>query len=206
MKKENIAWEEFYPTFLQINPKNYTYKEALKIIIPYFEYILLQDRDYRYSYDDGIMSIVLDETKMTKYYEQIFKTFSEFEEINKFIHFLVISKYVKDVKQTYFLDELKTEMELFNTELKYYYTKFCCDDANRYESHETSGFNPDKSYKIFISFLETFFKRTNEANINLIVNTFNKSLEEKEKSKINDLEKNFQEWFKTTLIEEKLVF
>ena len=206
MKKENITWEEFYPTFLQINPKNYTYKEALKIIIPYFEYIFLQDRSYHYPYEDSVMSTILDETKMTKYYEQIFKTFLEFEEINKFIHFLVISKYIKDAKQTYLLDELKTEMELFNIELKYYYTKFCCEDTNECKSYEISRFDPDKSYKFFISFLKTFFKKTNETNINSIINTFNKSLEEKEKSKINDLEKNFQEWFKTTLIEEKLVF
>lgn len=211
-KEPDINWQNFYTSFLQVSPQNYSLEEVFNISIPYFEYLIYEDDvlksclTYEYSIisnKNDIGSII----KGNKYLSLLFDNFLKYEEMNKLINFYSIKNVIEDMELDkkltgYVYEDLEIDIKFLNTKIEYFYKDSTENDKNRKLS-EWNYFGIDKFYKLFIKFMIKYYEKLNEEDIFKMSSDFLKSLEEKEEHKLETLEKNFEEYFNKTLLEEK---
>ncbi len=191
-KEPELRWQIFYTSFLQVNPENYSLEEALKLSIPYIEYILY--------YNNKAI------TNKNKCLIFLFDQLLKYEKINKIVNFNVIEKTIKNMGNGkslsgYFYDELKTDIKFLETEVCFYYKNCVINDENRKLSEWNNKTTYEKSYQLFINALVEYYEILNEKDIFKMSSDFLKLLKEKEKDKLEILEKDFNRFFNKTLLE-----
>ncbi len=209
-KEPELRWQIFYTSFLQVNPENYSLKEALNLSIPYFEYIFYNDETLS-KYIIGSGPYCKEETgniiKSNKYLDFLFEQLLKYEQINKIVNFKTIIKVIKNTKDDkklsgYFYDELKVDMKFLDTEIFLLYENCVEKDKNRDLSAWRYKKNSKGFYDVFINALVQYYEAVNEKNIFKMSSDFINLLEKKEKEKIEYLEKDFNRFFNGTLLED----
>ena len=211
-KEPDLNWQNFYTSFLQVSLQNYSLEEVFNISIPYFEYLIYEDDVLKscLTYEYSIISNKNDMgsiIKGNKYLSLLFDNFLKYEEMNKLINFYSIKNVIEDMELDkkltgYVYEDLEIDIQFLNTKIEYFYKDSTENDKNRKLS-EWNYFGIDKFYKLFIKFMIKYYEKLNEEDIFKMSSDFLKFLEEKEEYKLETLEKNFEEYFNKTLLEEK---
>lgn len=139
-KEPDLNWQNFYTSFLQVSPQNYSLEEVFNISIPYFEYLIYEDDvlksclTYEYSIisnKNDIGSII----KGNKYLSLLFDNFLKYEEINKLINFYSIKNVIEDMELDkkligYVYEDLEIDIKFLNTKIEYFYKDSTENDKN----------------------------------------------------------------------------
>lgn len=179
----NHKIDEISLELMQILPENYSYDQALKFIYEHYSTLFINRdinaEDVKYFYN-----------KNHEILKELFDVLIKFKEFERYVIFKSIDVNFENENIFYSFEKINDEMAEFETEM-YVIT-------NSLEDENTSDL-----FEIFLLFFKEYFLNVNESKLSIYKNSFIESCKKSEKDMIEKLEKGFERYFKTTLLEDK---
>ncbi len=183
--RDELKIEEIISELMQIVPENYSYDQALKLVYEYFLKLFvvgeIEENNIEYFYKE-----------YKKALDILFNTLIRFKEFEKYVIFQSI--YDDDFNEEnikYSVKKIKDELKEF--EIKMYVISNSLGEYKIYK------------FKSFLLLFKEYFIKTNKDKLSIYKNSFIESCMDSEKDLVEKLEKGFERFFKTTLLEDKNV-